>query len=85
MARALPQITGRKLIRLLKKGGFVDGRKSRHGRTLTKRSPDGITLVTFVPETRADLPAGTLAAILGLKQTQLGRQGLLDLIREHGL
>ena len=85
MAQALPSISGMQLIRLLKRGGFVDGRKSRHGRTLTKRLPEGITVVTFVPETRADLAPGTLAAILGPRQTRLGRRGLLALIREHGL
>ena len=85
MAQALPSITGMKLIRLLRRGGFVEGRKSRHGRTLTKRLPEGITVVTFVPETRADLPPGTLAHILGPKQTRLGRSGLLALISEHGL
>ncbi len=64
MAQAIPSISGMQLIRLLKRGGFVDGRKSRHGRTLTKRLPEGITVVTFVPETRADLAPGTLAALL---------------------
>ena len=86
MARTLPNVTGRQLIRLLKRGGFVDGRKTRHGRSLVMWLPDeGITVVTVVPETRAPLPAGTLAAILGPKQTRLGRAGLLNLIQEHGL
>jgi predicted RNA binding protein YcfA (HicA-like mRNA interferase family) len=85
MATKLPHITGMQLFRLLKRGGFVDGRKARHGRSMTKRLPGGTTVVTFVPETRSILPLGALQAILGSKQTKIGRSGFLKLIEEHGI
>lgn len=76
MADALPAITGRQHIRLLVLDGWDEGRRVNHGRSLHKRFPDGRTRVTLVPD-------GTLGAILGLKQTGLGRNGLAALIREH--
>ena len=85
MVQALPSITGMQLIRLLKRGGFVERRKARHGLALSKRLPDESTVVTVVPQTLAALPSATLHAILGPKQTKLGRQGLLALIQQHGL
>ena len=81
---SLPAITGRKLISLLKKDGWSDGRKAKHGITLTKKFSDR-TRVTFVPDTRASLPIGTLQDILSGDQTGLGRQGLLDLLNRYGL
>lgn len=65
----LPAITGLQLIKLLQKDGWKPGRKARHGRCLTKKMTSGETKVTFIPETRASLPDGTLSAILGQKQT----------------
>jgi hypothetical protein len=49
-------------------------------KTLGKR-----TLVTIIPTSRASLPRGTLGAILGAKQTQLGKDGLLALLNKYGL
>jgi len=64
MSSNLPAITGYQLIAYLEKGGWATGRKANHGRTMTKS--DGTrTRVTFIPETRASLPKGTLSAILG--------------------
>jgi hypothetical protein len=41
--------------------------------------------VTVIPDKRGPLPAGTLAAILGPRQSGLGRDGLLAMIQRHGL
>jgi predicted RNA binding protein YcfA (HicA-like mRNA interferase family) len=65
-SKKLPRITGKQLIKLAVKNGWVAGRYARHGRTLTKKFPDR-TRVTFVPDTRAELDEGTLAAIIGPK------------------
>ncbi len=82
----LPAITGFQLIRLLELDGWQRGRGGRHGQALYKFvEREGRTLVTVVPRTRASLPKGTLAGILSVKQTRLGRDGLGALIRKHGL
>jgi hypothetical protein len=39
--------------------------------------------VTLVPDKRTPLPDGTLAAILGPKQTGIGRAGMAALIERH--
>lgn len=80
----LPAITGKQLIKLLKKDGWAVGRRAKHGITLTKAFPDR-TRVTFVPDTRASLPEGTLQAILSTDQTDIGKRGLLDLINKSGI
>lgn len=81
---AIPAISGRQLSKLLQKDTWKVGRKAKHGRTLTKVFPDR-TRVTFIPDTNASLDPGTLAAILGPKQTGIGRKGLLSLIRKYGI
>jgi predicted RNA binding protein YcfA (HicA-like mRNA interferase family) len=85
MSGQLPAITGRQLIRLLEKDNWIRGRKSLHGITFRKLHPDGITRVTTIPDKRSPLPDGTLNAILGPKQTGIGRDGLAELIQRHGL
>jgi len=80
----LPAISGKQLIKLLTSDGWVEGRKAKHGIALTKRY-DNTTRVTVVPTKRASLPEGTLRAILGPKQTQLGSRGLERLIKRYGL
>jgi len=51
---------------------------------LAKRFGDR-TRVTVIPDSGASLDDGTLAAILGPKQTGIGRKGLLDLLNDYGL
>ncbi len=80
----IPALSGKELIKLLAKDSWQIGRKSRHGICLTKKINDR-TLVTFVPDTSHSLPIGTLNAILGEKQTRLGKQGLLNLLNKYGL
>ena len=81
MSPKLPTITGNRLIGILKKDGWTIGRKANHGRTMTKKYGN-CTRVTFIPETRASLPQGTLMAILSSKQTNLGKEGLIKLINK---
>jgi predicted RNA binding protein YcfA (HicA-like mRNA interferase family) len=82
----LPAITGFQLIRLLELDGWRRGRRGTHGQALYKFIPEEKrTLVTTVQRTRASLPRGTLGGILSMKQTRLGRDGLAELIRKHGL
>ena len=84
MGAKAPALTGRQLIRLLEKDGWVVARQARHGLAMTKTFEDRIR-VTIVPNTRASLDKGTLAAILGIKQTCIGKDGLRALIGKHGL
>jgi hypothetical protein len=72
-------------MRLLRLDGWEAGRKSTHGVVHTKQFDDGRTRVTVVPDKRRPLAPGTLLAILGDRQTGIGRQGLLNLIDKHGL
>ena len=80
----LPAITGKQLIRLFKKDGFISGRRAKHERTMIKHIECRIRL-TFIPDTRASLDRGTLMAILGPKQTTLGRKALLKLIEKYAI
>lgn len=83
MSAKLPAITGSELIALLVKYGWEERRYATHGRTLTKRDETtGRTLVTFIPTKSRPLLSGTLHAILGPKQTRLGRKGLLALMEK---
>ena len=77
--RRLPRLTGPELIDLLVKDGWQVERRARHGARLSKRFPEG-TRVTVVPTRNDPLPIGTLNAVLGPKQTGLGRDGLLALL-----
>ncbi len=79
MYTVVPAISGKQLIRLLKKDGWVEGRRTKHGIALTKPIGER-TKVTIIPDTRAPLPEGTLQAILGIKQTGIGKRGLLELL-----
>ena len=80
MAGGLPAITGVELASLLEKDGWKRGRSSRHGVALHKRfSPDDVR-TTIVPNRTKSLAPGALSAILGSKQTGLGRRGLQRLL-----
>jgi len=73
------------LIRLLRLDGWEEGRRVNHGRSFHKTFPDTVPRVTLVSDKRTPLPSGTLAAILGPKQTGIGREGLAALIARHGI
>jgi predicted RNA binding protein YcfA (HicA-like mRNA interferase family) len=80
--QTLPALNGFELIKLLKKDGWIEHRQNTHGIALRERLDDR-TRITIVPKTRATLPTGTLMAILGDKQTGLGRSGLLKLLSKY--
>jgi len=84
MYTSIPAITGKQLIKLLQKDRWVVGRRTNHGISLTKPTGKRIK-VTVVPDTRASLPIGTLQKILGVKQTGIGKKGLLDLLNKYGV
>jgi predicted RNA binding protein YcfA (HicA-like mRNA interferase family) len=85
MADDLPSISGRQLMRLLRLDGWREIRRANHGIAFRKEFAGAPTRVTIVPDKRRPLAAGTLAEILGVKQTGLGRQGMRALIDKHGL
>ena len=78
----IPTLSGLGLIKLLKKDGWIEHRQAMHGVALIKRAKDR-TRVTIVPKSRAALPVGTLMAVLGEKQTGLGKAGLLELLNKY--
>jgi predicted RNA binding protein YcfA (HicA-like mRNA interferase family) len=80
----LPTITGKQLIKLLQKAGWIVHGRTKHGVSLRKRFSDR-TRVTIVQDTRADIPEGTLSDILGQKQTGIGKKGLLELVNKYGI
>ena len=80
----LPALSGKQLIELLQKDGWIPHGRAKHGLTLKKHFGDR-TIVTFIPDTSASLDDGTLAAILGVKQTGIRKKGLLDLVNKFGL
>ncbi len=85
MAEALPAITGVQLVRLFRRAGWLEGRRTKEGIFFSRRGLDGQTHTTVIPTKRRPLTPGTLAAILGPKQSGIGRSGLADLIQQHGL
>jgi len=80
----LPAIKGSDLIKLLQKDSWNVHGYGTHGVVLWKQFGDR-KRVTIVPKTNASLPDGTLSAILGQKQTHIGKEGLLVLINKYGL
>ncbi len=77
-----PAISGKDLIRLLQKNGWEILRTSRHGAALRKFDPDlGRSRITVVPTKSGSLPPGTLGNILSPKQTGIGRDGLVKLLK----
>ncbi|MBI4188507.1 MAG: type II toxin-antitoxin system HicA family toxin [Chloroflexi bacterium] len=80
----LPIITGKKLVKLLEKDGWVVHRRTRHGVALIKVISER-TKVTIIPDSSARLDDGTLSAILGPKQTGIGKRGLLEIVNKWGI
>jgi len=80
----LPALSGKQLIKLLRKDDWILEGRAKHGVALAKHFGDR-TIVTFIPDTSASLDDGTLAAILGVKQTGIRKKGLLDLVNKFGL
>ena len=76
-------ISGKKLINLALKDGWVIKHRATHGLSLAKKFGDR-TRVTVIADSRVPLPEGTLAAIIGPKQMGIGKQGLAELIKKYG-
>ncbi|MCL0070893.1 hypothetical protein M1N44_03895, partial [Dehalococcoidia bacterium] len=83
MAEPLPALSGNQLDRLLEKDGFVPKRRATHGIAKVKRLGNR-NVVTIISDTTEPLPDGTLSAILGPKQTGIGKKGLRELIKKYG-
>jgi len=81
MSERLPQIKGNELIKLLEKDGWEIARKGGKHFSLVKKFKDR-TRVTTIKNTSNDIPRGTLNAILGKDQTNLGREGFLKLLHK---
>ena len=77
------KISGKDLIKLAVKDGWAIKHRATHGLSLVKKYPDK-TRVTVIPDKKALLPDGTLAAILGPKQMGIGRKGLEALVKKYG-
>jgi len=80
----LPAITGNQLIKLLKRDDWFEVRRTNHGASLAKQFRTR-NRVTVVPTKNESLPIGTLSAILGPKQTGLGKTGLQKLLEKFGI
>lgn len=78
MYKNLPALTGQQIIKLLKKDGFYEVRKTKHGQGLAKILPNGRKIVTVVPRKRGDLTSGTYMAIL--EQAQISVERFLELL-----
>ena len=68
-------------MRLLERDGWTQGRRTNHGIFFYKQLPgENRPRTTVIPDKSEPLPNGTLGAILGPKQTGIGRNGLQALI-----
>lgn len=85
MPNALPSVTGKQLIRLFRRDGWQVVRRVNHGISFSRFDDSGVKRITVIPDKRAPLTDGTLGAILGMKQSNVGRVGLADMIERHGL
>ena len=82
MPGGVPAISGTKLAKLLVADGWIKTRQSPHGTGYHKQFPSG-GRITTIPRTNESLAPSTLGSILGPMQTQIGRAGLLRLIKKY--
>lgn len=76
-------MTGKQLIALFVLDGWAAQDRRTHGVMLCKDSPSGPRLA-LIPDKSDDLPPTVLHRILGVKQSGVGRAGLVAMIRRHG-
>jgi predicted RNA binding protein YcfA (HicA-like mRNA interferase family) len=76
MSRHLPGVSGRELIRALRRAGFTELRQKGSHVSLEKRTPDGYWR-TVVPLHREIRP-GTMSDILN--QSGLSKEDLMELL-----
>lgn len=83
---SIPAISGMALIDLFVLDGWTLHGDVAHGVLLTKYDPNlGRERLVTIPRKRKSLPKNTLHCILSVKQSGLGRRGLLKLIEKHGM
>lgn len=71
---------------LRSKDGRQSGGRRTHGVFYFKRFPnERIPRSTVIPDKSGPLPDPTLGAILSVKQTGLGKSGLMELIERYGM
>ena len=77
----LPSLSSQKIIRALRRAGFVDAPRRGKGshRALMRRAPSGQHKLVIVPQGK-DIPRGTLLTIL--EQAGLNRNEFLRLLRD---
>jgi hypothetical protein len=85
MPEAIPPVTGKQLIWLFRQAGWDEVRRSKEGIMFAKRFPDGRFASTVISPTRRPLTPGTLGAIIGPRQSGIGRDGLAAWIEPYGL
>ncbi len=88
MSGGIPAITPKQLMRILEKDGWEKKRLSKHGESYIKYDKTiKRTRVTTIQYNKRNesLPTITLHLILGPDQTNIGRAGLLKLIKKYGL
>ena len=78
----LPAMTGEQLLTLLVKDGWRTCGRKTHGVGITKNI-NGRNIVSVIPT--KPLVDFVLSAILGPKQTGIGKKGLLELLNKYGL
>jgi predicted RNA binding protein YcfA (HicA-like mRNA interferase family) len=83
---SIPSLTGKQLIRLLlKAGGTIEGKSTPGSHIAVIYHVRGRKRVFIVPDTSSSLPKGTLHGIISIKQTGLGKSGLLKLLNKYGI
>lgn len=71
-------------MRLLDQDGWTRGGRRTHGVFYYKHFPgERLPRSTVIPDKSDPLPSTTLGAILSVKQTGLGRNGLQQLLDEY--
>ena len=83
MSEKIPAISGSELIELLVKDGWECVRNATHGASLKKYdTKTKRTKVVIIPTKPGSLPPTTLGRILSVKQSGIGRKGLLKLLEK---
>ena len=78
----IPAISGKRLVRLFERAGWRRVWVAPHGVVFDRHCADGTYRFTTIPNKSRSLAPATLSRIL--RQSGLGRAGLLKLIEEHG-
>lgn len=78
----IPSLSGNELNKLLvQKDNWIKHGYRRHGIS-KKKKVGNKTFITIIPKTDDSLPPGVLFAILGPKQTGIGKKGLLKILNK---